>query len=68
MIPQESAALPDSNEDRDPEDLLDAYSRAVIDAVEAVGPSVVSIEVHPPESPEGQPVQEDPRRPMGGSA
>jgi len=67
MIPQESAAFPDSNEDRDPEDLLDAYSRAVVDAVEAVGPSVVSIEVHPPESPEGQPVQEDPRRPMGGS-
>ncbi|HEU5310203.1 MAG TPA: trypsin-like peptidase domain-containing protein [Candidatus Eisenbacteria bacterium] len=68
MIPQEPAeSLPELAAERGSEDLLDAYSRAVIDAVEAVGPAVVSIEVHPPDPSPGQPVQVDPRRPPGGS-
>ena len=69
MIPQEPAeSLHELSAASDSDDLLDAYSRAVIDAVEAVGPSVVSIEVHPPEPPPGEPVPVDPRRlPQGGS-
>ena len=66
MIPQEPAeSFPDR--DQDSEDLFDAYSRAVVGAVEAVGPAVVSIEVHPPEPPPGQPVASAPGRPQGGS-
>jgi S1-C subfamily serine protease len=68
MIPQEPAeSFAEAVGDLDSDDLLDAYSRAVIGAVESVGPSVVSIEFHPPEPPPGQPVQIDPRRPQGGS-
>ena len=69
MIPHESAeSLPEPFSDRDSDDLIDAYSRAVIGAVEAVGPSVVSIEVHPPEPPMGHSVQVDPRRLQGSGS
>ncbi|MBI3621840.1 MAG: trypsin-like peptidase domain-containing protein [Nitrospirae bacterium] len=45
---------------RSDDHLLDAYSRAVIAAAEAVGPSVVNIEVH--HAPRGRALT-DPRRP-----
>jgi len=71
MIPQEPAEslseLAGDPDSRDSYDLLDAYSRAVVGAVEAVGPSVVSIEVHAPDPAPGPQVQAHPRRPQGGS-
>jgi S1-C subfamily serine protease len=39
VIPQRQSALPDDD------DLLDAYSRAVVGAVETVGPAVVKIDI-----------------------
>jgi S1-C subfamily serine protease len=42
-------------------DLLDAYSRAVIGASEAVSPSVVNISVKPKSMPDGRPVPEEMR-------
>jgi S1-C subfamily serine protease len=66
MIPQEQAeSFPDR--DQESEDLFDAYSRAVMGAVEAVGPAVVSIEVHPPEPPPGQPIVSGRGHPQGGA-
>lgn len=68
MIPQEPAeSLPELPGESGSLDFLDAYSRAVVGAAEAVGPSVVSIEVHPPDPPPGEPVRIDPRRPQGGA-
>lgn len=68
MIPQEPAeSLSELPDDRGSLDHLDAYSQAVVGAVEAVGPSVALIEVHPPEPPPGEPVRVDPRRPQGGA-
>ena len=60
MIPQ-GAPVPAPEPDPSSDELLDAYSRAVVHAVEAVGPSVVSIEVQHAE-PAGAPTQ-----PRGGS-
>ena len=42
-------------------DLLDAYSRAVIGASEAVSPSVVNISVKPKSMPDGRPVPDEMR-------
>ena len=42
-------------------DLLDAYSRAVIGASEAVSPSVVNISVMPKSMPDGRPVPREVR-------
>ena len=64
MIPHGSpipAPEPESSSD----EFLDAYSRAVIHAVEAVGPSVVSIEVQHPEPKSRRAAM--PPQPRGGS-
>jgi S1-C subfamily serine protease len=65
MIPHGTpvpAPEPEPSSDRS---LHDAYSRAVIHAVEAVGPSVVSIEVQHPESESRRPTMRP--QPRGGS-
>src|SRR5215475_9432886 len=52
----------DSIEDLLPDDLMDAYSRAVITAAEKVSPSVVFIEVHQPNRRGNAPrMQQEPR-------
>jgi S1-C subfamily serine protease len=62
MIPH-GTPVPAPEPEPSSDDFLDAYSRAVIHAVEAVGPSVVSIEVQHPE-PESRTA---PPQPRGGS-
>src|SRR5659263_3949 len=53
-----STVIPDHVEEVD---LLDAYSRGVIGASEAVSPSVVNISVKPKSMPDGRPVPEEMR-------
>jgi len=64
MIPHETP-VPAPEPEPSSEELLDAYSRAVIHAVETVGPSVVSIEVQHPEPGFRRPTM--PPQPRGGS-
>ena len=64
MIPH-GTPVPAPEPEPSSDDLHDAYSRAVIHAVEAVGPSVVSIEVQHPESESRRPTM--PAQPRGGS-
>ena len=45
MLPEDSAGLAPATTAESDEDLLDAYSRAVVSVVEKVGPAVVSIGV-----------------------
>jgi S1-C subfamily serine protease len=64
MIPH-GTPVPAPEPEPSSDDLLDAYSRAVTHAVEAVGPSVVSIEVQHPEPGARMPAM--PAQPRGGS-
>ena len=64
MIPHETP-VPAPEPEPSSDELLDAYSRAVIHAVETVGPSVVSIEVQHPEPGFRRPTM--PPQPRGGS-
>jgi S1-C subfamily serine protease len=63
MIPH-GASAPAPEPDPSSDELLDAYSRAVVHAVEAVGPSVVSIEIQHVEPAGGPQASTQPR---GGS-
>jgi len=64
MIPHETP-VPAPEPEPSSDELLDAYSRAVVRAVETVGPSVVSIEVQHPEPGSRRPTM--PHQPRGGS-
>jgi S1-C subfamily serine protease len=64
MIPH-GTPVPAPEPEPSSDDLRDAYSRAVIHAVEAVGPSVVSIEVQHPGPESRRPAM--PPQPRGGS-
>jgi S1-C subfamily serine protease len=64
MIPH-GTPVPAPEPEPSSDDYLDAYSRAVIHAVEAVGPSVVSIEVQHPEPASRTPARSP--QPRGGS-
>ena len=58
--PSEAGPLPVAPDSAHDAELLDAYSRAVIAAVEAIGPSVVNIEVHGRRRPaRGRPERRD---------